>query len=387
MADANVALATRPSAQFINPANIVDIGVDGLDWEAGVAFGRVSPGFSRPAAAGFGAAAAGGFDGVTQYPVVPFAAFTFARSERRSWGFSVESPHGLETEWADGTFSVNLAPFGAPGTADLARKASLTVVRMGPAFAYAVSERWRLGARVFAQYVDALDQNDISTAKADGWSAGAQLGVRYRAEKLIFGAAYTSRTNTTIKGSLSNINAVASATLIPGSAQTQILLPDRLQIGAAFRLRPNLWWELDLDWIGWSYVDELTIVQSNGSIANAGTNRRNNRNTLSVRSGVQWQHTPRLTLRAGLAHDPTPVPDEDVSPITSLLEKTRLAFGGSYAFKGGLRLDLAYQFVKGEERTVAETRQDDLAGFDTGVYDGTYSSKTHIVALSLSGRC
>lgn len=385
MADANVALVNSPSAQFINPANLVDSEARGPDWEAGVLIGRVDSNFTRSTPAGFGAALPGRFESKTQNPVIPFGAFTFGRSERGTWGVSIESPHGLEVEWPDGTFSVNLLPFGAPGTADLARKAELTVIRVGPAYAYAINDRWRIGGRVFAQYVDALDENDVSTASADGWTAGAQIGVRYKAEKLLFGAAYTSRTNTEVEGTLSNINPAAAGLLIPGPAKADILLPDRLQVGAAFRLRSNLWWELDLDWIGWSYVDELTIIQANGTVANAGRNNRASEDTLSVRTGVKWQYKPRLTFYAGVGDDPSPVPDQDVSPIMSMLEKTRLGLGVGYVLKSGLRMDLAYQYIRGHSRDVAATTQDNLAGVDTGVFAGRYSSDTHVLGVTFRG--
>lgn len=385
MADANVALASGPSAQFINPANIVDHRDKALDWETGGALGRVSSEFSRPATAGFGAAAPGNFDADTQRPVVPFVAFTFARSARRSWGFSIESPHGLTVEWPDRTWDVNLAPFGGVGAIDVARKAELTVLRIGPSAGFMLNEHWHLGGRVFAQYVDALDEDDLFTAEGDGISGGAQIGARYLSENFIVGAAYTSRTKTKVEGSLSGVHPILSGTLTAGDAEADILLPDRLQVGVALKLRPDLWWELDLDWIGWSYVDELTIVQEDGTIANAGTNARDNDDTVSLRTGLKWRYRPRLTLYIGIGDDPTPVPEEDASPITSLLEKTRLGLGGSYLLKNGLRLDFAYQFIRGHGRNIRETNQDNFAGVDTNVFEGKYSSRTHVLGVSLAG--
>lgn len=387
MADANVALASGPSAQFINPANIADRAERASHWEAGSLLARVSVSFSRAGVAGLGAATVGSFDADTQRPLILFAAFTFAGSDRRAWGFSVESPHGLTTEWPDRTFNVNLVPLGGTGTADIAKKGELSVIRIGPSAGFVVDGRWRLGGRIFAQTVDALDKNDIFTADGDGVSMGAQIGVRYVSERTIFGAAYTSRTNTEIEGSLRDIHPVASAIVIPGDAKADILLPDRLQAGVAFRLRPDLWWELDLDWIGWSYVDELTIVESDGSIANAGRNARDNDDTLSVRTAVKWLYRPRLTLYAGLGDDPTPVPDEDVTPIQSFLEKTRLGLGGRYLLRNGMRLDFAYQFVRGHGRTIGESKQDDFGALgDTDVFEGKYSGRTHTLGVSLAGR-
>ncbi len=126
--------------------------------------------------------------------------------------------------------------------------------------AIALDDHWSFGARVFGQRIEVLDENDLSTAEGDGTTVGAQLGVRYKTDKFILAAAYTTRTNTKVEGSLKDIHPAAT-TLVPGDAEVDFLLPDRLQAGIAVPLRPNLWWEFDLDWIGWSYVDELTMAR------------------------------------------------------------------------------------------------------------------------------
>lgn len=383
MADANVALVTGPAAQFINPANLMAANDSDFDWDVGALVGRVSNSFSRPTTAGGGAARAGGNDADTQRPVVPFAAFTFARSDRRAFGFSVESPHGLTVEWPDGAFDVNL---GALGTADLVQKAELTSLRFGPAAAFALNKRWHFGVRVFAQYIDVLDENDFSTAEGDGTTIGAQFGVQYKSDRFIVAAAYTTRTKTEVEGSLSDIHPAATS-LIAGDAEVDFLLPDRLQAGIAVPLRPNLWWELDLDWIGWSYVDELTIIQSNGTIANAGRNTFDNDDTLSVRLGLKWRYSPRLTLLAGLGFDPNPTAELDVSPIVTPHKKTRLGLGASYMFKNGMRLVFAYQYIRGHRRDVDESKQDNIAVLgDTNVFEGEYSSRTHVLGANLLGQ-
>ena len=225
-----------------------------------------------------------------------------------------------------------------------------------------------------------------STAEGTGTTVGAQLGVRYKSDKFIIAAAYTTRTNTKVEGSLKDIDS-AAITLVPGDAEVDFRLPDRLQAGIAVPLRPDLWWEFDLDWIGWSYVDELTIIQSNGTVANAGRNTFDNDDTLSVRWGLKWRYSPRLTLHAGLGYDPSSTADIDVSPNVNMLRKTRLGLGGSFALKNGLRLDFAYQFIRGHRRDVSESKQDDIAPLgDTSVFEGKYSSRTHVIGINLMER-
>lgn len=161
-----------------------------------------------------------------------------------------------------------------------------------------------------------------------------------------------------------------------------MLLPWRLQTGVAFRMRPDLWWEVDLDWIGWSYNDSLTIYQANGTIISASKAARHYVDTLSVRTGLKWEKSPRLTLHAGIGYDPTPVPERDASPTTSFLRKTRLAFGGRYQLERGAKIDFAYQFIYGHRRRIDATDQDLFGSTDTRLFEGTYESRAHVFGLS-----
>lgn len=375
MADANVALVQGPSSQFINPANLAD--ADGTKWETGALFGVIKTDLHRPTAAG--ATTAGDYSAKDRHPFIPYAALAQRWSETLAIGFSIEAPHGLGVDWPDHTFDLSLGP---SGTADLAQMTELHVLRFGPAVAAQINPRWAVGARVFGQYVEAKEENDFSKVEGDGTSLGAQIGLRYAVGDIIFGAAYTTRTRTEIKGSL---HPVAATTLIEGEATADILLPARLQIGLALRVMPDMWWEWDLDWLEWSYVDELTIRQSNGAIANAGKNERHNRNTVSLRTGVKWVRSPTLTLYAGLSHDPSPTAERDASPTSSMVRKTRFGLGATHLFASGTKLDLAYQYIRGHSRRINETDQDNLTpSIDTNLFEGTYETDSHILGLSLT---
>lgn len=378
MADANVALASGPGAQFINPANIVDTPRGARQWEAGALLGQVDAHFSRAAAAS--AARAMDINARTSYPLIPYAAITGRWSETVTLGFSLDAPHGLAVEWKDHTWDVNL---GSLGSADMVKLAQLSVQRFGPAAAWRVNDNWSAGARLFAQYVEATDENDIATLRASGTSAGLQLGVRYRERDFIFGAAYTTPTNTGVQGKQDNIHAAVTS-LVAGDAHARILLPGRLQTGVALRVRPDLWWEADLDWIGWSYYDELTIYQADGSVISPAKTARHYSDTLSLRTGLKWRRSSRLTLHAGLGYDPTPVPERDASPSASFLRKTRLAFGGRYLLERGQQLDFAYQFLHGHRRRIAVSDQDLFGSTDTHLYEGIYESRSHVLGVSFT---
>lgn len=318
----------------------------------------------------------------TAYPLVPYAALAVPYSERVTLGFAVDSPHGLSTEWKDHTWDVNL---GSLGSADMVKLAQLTVRRFGPAAAWRLDGGWSVGARAFAQYVDAVDENDIATLRASGISAGLQLGARYRGPDFIFGMAYTTPTNTKVVGKQDNIHAAATS-LVAGDAHARILLPGRLQTGVAFRVHPDLWWEVDLDWIGWSYYDELRIYQADGAVISPAKAARHYTDTVSFRTGLKWERSPRLTLHAGFGYDPTPVPERDATPTASFLRKSRLAVGARYQLERGQQLDFAYQFIYGHKRRIDATDQDLFGSTDTRLFEGTYESRSHVLGISFTAR-
>lgn len=380
MADANVALAGGPAAQFVNPAGLAHMPPGTRHWEAGAYLAVADAHFSRAAPAS--AANAMDTNARTGYPVVPYFAVAVPYTERMTLGFAVDSPHGLSTEWKDHTWDVSL---GSLGNGDMAKLSQLTVLRFGPTATWRLDDGWSAGVRVFGQYVEAVDENDIATLRAHGTTIGAQLGIQHRAPDFVFGASYTTPTNTKIKGKQDNVHAAAT-TLIPGDINTRILLPDRLQAGVAFRVRPDLWWEVDLDWIGWSYNDSLTIYQADGSIISPAKAARHYNDTLSVRTGLKWQKSSRLTLHAGFGYDPTPVPERDASPSTSFLRKSRIAFGGRYEMDRDRQLDFAYQFIHGHKRRIDATDQDLFGSTDTHLFEGTYETRAHVFGMNLTVR-
>lgn len=380
MADANVALASGPAAQFINPANLVDIQQGARLWEAGTLFAQVDGHFARNSPAS--AARAMDINARTAYPLIPYAAIAAPYTERLTLGFAVDSPHGIAIEWKDHTWDVNL---GSLGSADMVKLAQLTVLRFGPAAAWRMDDGWSVGMRVFAQYVEAIDENDVATLRAHGTSTGLQLGARYRDANFAFGIAYTTPTNTKVEGKQDNIHAAATS-LVPGDANARILLPGRLQTGVAFRVRPDLWWETDLDWIGWSYYDELRIYQANGSVISENKAARHYTDTLSVRTGLKWEKSARLTLHAGFGYDPTPVPERDATPTASFLRKSRLAFGGRYQLERDRQIDFAYQFIYGHKRRIDATDQDLFGSTDTRLFEGTYESRSHVLGINFTAR-
>ncbi len=369
-----------PAQQTINPATLTTAG-KGTRWEIGVLTGQVDNDFRR--ANTVGVAAAGHYATETMHPVLPFFAFSHALNDRIALGFALDTPNYFDLQWENHAWDVN---FGG-NNLDLTKGGRLIVRRVGPAAAWRLSDHWSTGVRLFAQRVDAMEDSDFAKVAGHGVTYGMQLGARYIGRGYLVGAAFTTRTNTDVRGSQTDVHplAAASGALVEGDARADILLPARLQSNFALALRPDLWAELELEWFDWSYVDERTIYQANGTIVNRGKNERHYHDTINTRLGMKWQRTPRMALYGAIGYEPSQVPDRDVTPAQTFLDRTRLTLGSVWKLERDWTVDVMYQYAHGHSRTVDATDQDTLAGADTHVYEGTYSSRSHALRISVTG--
>lgn len=371
-----------PALQTINPATLATAG-KGTRWEAGALIGQVEAGFNRASAAGV--APAGSYSAKTVRPVLPFFAFSHALNDRVTLGFALDTPNYFDLQWNDHTYDVN---FGG-NNLDLTKGGKLIARRIGPAAALRIDDHWSTGVRLFAQRVDAMEDSDFAKVSGHGETYGLQIGTRYIGKGYLAGAAFTTRTNTDVRGSQTDVDPVVAGTgaLVAGDARADILLPARLQGNVAFALRADLWAELELEWFDWSYVDERTIYQANGTIVNQGKNLRHYYDTINTRLGMKWQKTPHMALYGAIGYEPTQVPEQDVTPAQTFLDRTRLTLGSVWKLGGGdWQLDTTYQYAYGHSRTVNATNQDNSSsGADTHVYEGTYSSRSHSLRISVMG--
>ena len=369
-----------PAQQTVNPATLTTAG-KGTRWEVGVLTGQVDTDFHR--ATTVGVAAAGDYAAKTVHPVLPFFAFSHPLTDRVVLGFALDTPNYFDLQWEDHAYDVN---FGG-NNLDLTKGGRLVTRRLGPAIAWRLNDHWSAGARVFVQRVDAMEDSDFAKVSGHGETYGLQLGARYIGRGYLIGAAFTTRSNTDVRGSQTNVHplAAASGALVAGDAHADILLPARLQSNFAFALRPNLWAELELEWFDWSYIDERTIYQADGTIVNRGKNLRHYSDTINTRLGMKWQRTPRLAWYGAIGYEPSQVPDRDVTPAQTFLDRTRLTLGGLWKLEQDWTMDVMYQYAHGHSRTVDATDQDTFAGVDSHVYEGTYRSRSHALRLSVTG--
>lgn len=313
---------------------------------------------------------------------IPMAYYTQSVGRKAVAGIGIDAPFGLKTQWDAPDFSGRY----------ISRLAELTAISINPTLAYAVSERFAVGAgldlrltKVALERVVPLQSPltgevlDVATARLDsdtGLAAGFNAGVLARpTERLSIGLAYRHRVTAQLQGRArftpratgdARIDGLV-ATFLPGGdvpLRTSLAFPAIASLGIAHRF--GRWTaEADVNWYQWSRFQRVQL-DFEGRPDLDQTILEEYTNTLQYRFGVERVLGPRWTLRAGYYFDNSPAPAASVSPLLPDPDRHCVAAGLSWT-RGRMRLDGAGQLVMGRDRSTEGVNRD---GFN-GVYSNT----------------
>jgi len=298
---------------------------------------------------------------------VPNAYFAFRLMPDVHLGVGMSAPFGLKTEydsdWAGRTQAI---------------KSELKTINLNPSIAWKVSESLSLGAGVSIQYVEATLTNATSaaippvvgTVKGDDYGWGFNLGALWQfSEATRIGLAYRSEIDSTLEGDLTFS---ATPTVIPVTAD--LTLPDSASLSLFHKL--NARWDLlaDVSWTGWSDFDELRIVRAVGTPL---VTPENWDDSYRYSLGANYHHSDKLTLRAGVAYDETPVSDAFRTARIPDEDRTWLAFGAQYRLSPKSVLDVGYAHLFIEDARIFMPA--------SGVtLDGNYDASVDILSAQLT---
>ena len=141
-------------------------------------------------------------------------------------------------------------------------------------------------------------------------------------------------------------------------------------MGIAYTPFKHLTLEADYQYVGWSSYKELVITfKKDNSVS---VSPKNYENTYIIRLGGEytlndWQ------LRAGYLYDRSPAPTKYVEPLLPDANRNEVSFGVGYKLSGHVTVDLAYMFIKFDQRHAV--------GTDVN-FDGTYNSTANLFAVN-----
>jgi len=346
-------------------------------------------------------------------------------TDKWSFGLGVNAPFGLKTEYDSdwiGRFQ--------------AVKSELTTVNINPALSWEPTKSLTVGAGVSWQRLKATLTNKVNYAAAFAQGAGAaaaagqipaaavptlvgaaaglesdanisgndsawgwNTGVLWQATPATrVGAAYRSKIKYDVSGSANFNNPAALGPLPPalapvgaaiatgvnnvisnGDIKLQIEMPDTANVSIFSTLNDR--WDVmaDLQFTGWSSIQELKVVRSTGVVLS--NTPENFRDTWRASFGTNYRWNDALVIRAGVAFDQSPVRDEQRTPRLPDNDRTWLALGAQYRVTPNLSLDLAYAYIFVKDSSINQNAGNTAAN---GLLNGTFKNNVNIVGLQLT---
>ena len=287
--------------------------------------------------------------------IVPNLGGAWKLNDKLSLGLSVAAPYNFTTEYNPDSW-----------TRYDALKSQLRTVNVDGVVAYRVNDMLDLGVGVTAMYADAeltnalpnispLQPDGAQSLKGDGWAYGYTVGAQLHPSKnLTIGASYRSKLDhkldgtVKVSGLLAPIPATNNFTV---DGQAKISLPWIANLGARWAVNDQ--WTLNgsISRVGWSEFDAIRVAFAGGG----STSAQDYKDITTYAAGVDYQASPRLTLRAGVQYDPTPTPDVGRTARVPDGDRMMYATGATWAATETLKLDAALSYIAFDKSQINRT--------------------------------
>jgi len=417
------------SALFWNPAGIV--GPTGWTISAGATLIDARGGFTDDLT--------GTTVALDNSPIpVPHGFFTYGLNESVAFGLGVFVPYGLGTKWPatfEGRFngydndlqSIYIQPSAAfkphpmisigagfdvvMGKVKLTQRVDLSEF---PVPSASVPAGTVLGQAGIPFHTDAAN----ATIEASGTGFGGHLGILIEPhEKFSIGARYLSRVKIDYDGDvvfdsaaslvLPSGNPLSAllglpagplpiAALVASQFQTggafadqggaaSITMPDQIQAGIAFRPDPSFLFEVDYYWVHWALFDVLELDFETDATPDK-TIIENYKNTHGLRAGFDWATSDKLNLRSGYIFHTGAAPPETVTPLLPEGKRNEVVFGLGYQLTDAIRADVAYQYLRQQNRRGRVREPAGGAAPTVDLNSGVYEFFGHLFGVTLTAR-
>jgi long-chain fatty acid transport protein len=356
--------------------------------------------------------------------IVPSLYLAVPINKQFAFGLGIGAPFGLKTEYDSGW----LGRFQAI-------KSRVSTVNVNPALSWKVTDMVTLGAGVDWQHINATLTNNVNYSGALALAAqqaaagglippsvippilagvaglesqaavngndsawGWNIGVLIEPDKdTRIGAQYRSAIKYTVSGQV-NFNNPALPALPPplapiagllatgvnqvlssGDVTLQLKVPQTWNISGFHTLNDK--WDLmaDLQYTGWSSIQNLTIVRSTGAVVL--TTPEDFRNTWRGSIGANYHYSDQWMFRGGLAYDQSPVRDAQRTPRLPDNNRTWIAIGAQYHASPQLALDLGYTYIFVNNSNI---NQNEGSTDANGLISGSYKNNVNVVGLQLT---
>jgi long-chain fatty acid transport protein len=275
------------------------------------------------------------------------------------------------------------------------RKLKVDSLTINPVVAYRIAPGLSIGVGVQIERLAGTIDNPINEFKGEDWAVGFTAGILVEpARGTSIGLGWRSRMTHTLGGDLKTNNPFAALSAsVP--AETDLKLPDIVTLSLRQAVAPNVRVLGTIEWSSWSRLKELAfsstaagtivspigVVPVPGGIALAAVPLNWDDGWLFA-VGAEYDRSPHLTLRAGIAYEISPISSPE-KRIAGNVEADRiwLSVGGTYHLSRTTSLHFAYS------HNFIEDSSFDRISVGTGIpVQGTAEGSSDIVAVALSTR-
>ncbi|MET0267506.1 MAG: OmpP1/FadL family transporter [Duganella sp.] len=430
-ADAAGAEANDPSTIYYNPAGLSRL--EGTQISGGATFVVPHSSYTDTGSTRFTGTPTGGANPTDYVPTVKVAPSIYASKKiNDQWtaGIGLFVPYGAKLDYGD-TWG------GRYALTDVMLKS----VTLNPSVSFKVNERHAFGFGISAEFMKAelgqgvdvagtiaLLQTPANAAQraalltniraqggnpavlaqaGDGhasnsvkdWGFGFNLGYMFTLdENTRFGLAYRSSIAHKLEGhtewdfSRSTTDAVVNRALqtashrVNSDALVRLRTPETVSINGFHQFNAKWAGMADVTWSRHNRLGDL-LIEFPGTPEGAEVIRQQWKNTVRVALGTSYAYNDKLTLRAGIAHDETPVQGAQLRhPALPDSDRMQYSFGGKWKLDDRSSIDLAYSYLDFKDAPLNYTNLcNTLSRTCTGNGETTRGLvKTHISLLGLS---
>lgn len=350
MASAFTAVADDASAVFYNPAGISQI--DGGSIEVGVASLSPDLRYTTPADV---------TEASTKKALAPSLFMTHRVTDRLSAGLGIFAPYARDAE-----LSADLANGFASLRSKIVRVDLSGVISWQASNAFAIGGGLVVGNSQLDRSTPAgpgLRIND----KMDGVGYGGIVGLLWQARDHLK-AGVTYRTEMLIDHA-GDRTIVAGGVPTTSSARSKVRYPASLALGLALTAVENLTLALDVNWTGWSSMDQVTVRTNTAPDSVTPLNAKDSRD---IRIGAEYSLPEGWFVRAGYAYAEGAFPSSHITPAQPDADGHEIGLGLGKS-TGPWRLDFAYHYAVTDETKATAN----IFG-----YNGKYNISQHLFGLT-----
>lgn len=283
---------------------------------------------------------------------LPTGAVAYGLTPEIAVGLAISAPYSFTTDYA--------ADSWVRYTAD---KTKLRTYDIQPSVAWKVAPGLNLGAALNIEYADAIFGNYLPNLSAlqpdghqklsgDGWDLGWSVGAQYVTGPVSIGASYKSAIEHTLSGSMETTGLLGALAGLNGTVETsaKFSTPWQATVGARVKANDALTINGQISRFGWSEFDSIDLgAPLNVSIP------EDYRNTWSFAGGVDYQISPKWTVRGGIQHDQTPTRNGHRDARVPDSNRWNYALGASYALSPNFTVDAAANYIDFKDASIDRT--------------------------------